>query len=67
MGLGGRSHAPAALPLNDPVPILQEAGSAWTGAENLAPHRDSIPGVQLVASRYTDWANAAHKHNFKES
>jgi hypothetical protein len=31
----------------DPVPIVQEAGWAsepvWTGAENLAPHRDSIP------------------------
>jgi hypothetical protein len=31
-----------------PVPIEQEAGWApgpvWTGAENLAPHRDSIPG-----------------------
>jgi len=32
----------------DPVPIVQEVGWApepvWTGAENLAPHRDSIPG-----------------------
>ena len=32
----------------DPLPIVQEAGWApgpvWTGAENLAPHRDSIPG-----------------------
>ena len=32
----------------DPVPIVQEAGWApgpvLTGAENLAPHRDSIPG-----------------------
>ena len=32
----------------DPVVIVQEAGWApgpvWTGAENLAPHRDSIPG-----------------------
>ena len=42
-------HAPAALyPGKDPVPIVQEAGWApgpvWTGAENLAPHRDSIPG-----------------------
>ena len=35
-------------PRKDPVPIVQEAGWApgpvWTGAENLAPHRDSIPG-----------------------
>jgi hypothetical protein len=35
-------------PRNDPVRIVQEAGWApgpvWTGAENLAHHRDSIPG-----------------------
>ena len=35
-------------PGKDPVPIVQEAGWApgpvWTGAENLAPHRDLIPG-----------------------
>ena len=35
-------------PRKVPVPIVQEAGLApvpvWTGAENLAPHRDSIPG-----------------------
>ena len=32
----------------DPVPIVQEAGWApgpvWTGAENLAPNRDSVSG-----------------------
>ena len=32
----------------DPVPTVLEAGRApgqvWTGAENLASHRDSIPG-----------------------
>jgi hypothetical protein len=35
-------------PMKDPVPVVQEAGWApvtvWTGAENLAPYRDSIPG-----------------------
>jgi len=35
-------------PEKDPVPIVQEAwwapGPVWTGAENLAPHRDSILG-----------------------
>jgi len=35
-------------PGKDPAPIVQEAGWApgpvCTGAENLAPHRDSIPG-----------------------
>ena len=34
-------------PGKDPVPIVQETGwapgSVWTGAVNLAPHRDSIP------------------------
>ena len=33
----------------DTVPIVQKAGWApgpvWTGAENLAPHRDSIDGT----------------------
>jgi len=37
-GVGGQSHAPAAL--SQPVPIKQEAGwdpgPGWTGAENLA-------------------------------
>jgi hypothetical protein len=39
---------PLFTPGKDPVPIVQEAGWApgpvWTGAENFAPHRDSIPG-----------------------
>ena len=52
---------PLFTPRKDPVPIVQEAGWApgpvWTGAENLAPHRDSIPGPSgSVASPYTDWA-----------
>ena len=38
-------------PTKDPVPIVQEAGWApgpvWTVAENLAPHRDSIPGPPI--------------------
>ena len=62
MGVGGQHHAPGRfIPGKDPVHILQEAGWApgpvWTGAENLASSRDSIPRtVQPVASRYTDWA-----------
>ena len=37
---------PLFAPGKDPVPIVQEVGprAAWTGAENLAPHRHSIPG-----------------------
>ena len=38
-------------PWQDPVPIVQEAGWAsgpvWTGAENLAFFRDSIPGRSI--------------------
>jgi len=36
---------PLFTPVKNPVPIVQEAGWApGTGAENPAPHRDSIPG-----------------------
>ena len=46
MRVGGLALA-TSTPGKDPVPIVQEAGWAqglvWTGAENLAPHRDSIP------------------------
>jgi hypothetical protein len=49
MEVGEKRHAPAALPLGkDPVPIVQDTvwapGPVWTGAENLASNRDSIPG-----------------------
>jgi len=49
MRVGGQRHAPAAFyPVKDPVPIVQEAewapGPVWTGAETLAPQRDSIHG-----------------------
>jgi hypothetical protein len=44
---------PYSTPGKDTVPIVQEAGWApgpvWTGAENLAPHRDSIPGPDRPA------------------
>ena len=59
MGMGGKRHAPAALPPEkDPVPLVQEAGWApgpvWTGAENLAPPGLDPRTVQPVTSRYTD-------------
>jgi len=48
---GGEQSTPRPdrfTPGKDPVPIVQEAGWApgtvWTGAENLPPPRDSIPG-----------------------
>jgi len=50
---------PYFTPGKDPVLILQEAGLApgpvWTAGKS-RPHRDSIPDVQPVVSRYTDWA-----------
>ena len=52
--MGGKHHAPAALPLErDPVPIVQEAewapGPVWTGAENLPPSVFDPGTVQPVA------------------
>jgi hypothetical protein len=44
-------HSGRFIPGKDPVPIVEEAGWApgpvWTGAENLASHRDSIPGLSI--------------------
>ena len=53
---------PLVTPGKDPVPIVQEAGWApgpvWTNGENFAPSPGFDPRtVQLVASRYTDYAN----------
>ena len=49
----------------DPVPILQEAGWApelvLMGAENVAPTGIRSPTIQLVVSRYTNYAILAHK------
>ena len=57
------------------MPTVQEvgwaSGSVWTGAENLAPHRDSIPGPSrplLVAKptelhREPPLFNHTHTHN----
>jgi len=49
-------------PGKDPVPIVQDAGPMWTGAENLPPPPPGFDPqtIQPVASRYTDWAIAAH-------
>ena len=75
MGLGGQHHAPATFtPGKDPVPIVQEAGWApragLDGCGKSRPHRDSIPRVQPVASRYIDYAIPApiftvHKQRYK--
>jgi hypothetical protein len=47
MGKCGLRRIPAALPLGKTRNTKQDAwwavGSVWTGAENIAPHRDSVP------------------------
>jgi len=63
-GFGGPGNAPAALPPGtDPVSSVQEDGWAskpvWAGAENLAATGSDPRSVQLVASRYTDYATTA--------
>jgi len=49
MRVGDQRHALVALP---PVPIVYQVGWApgpvWTGAESLAPHGDSIPGLSSL-------------------
>jgi len=53
MRVGGQRHAPAALPPGKTrCPLYRKMGWpqgwVWTGAENLAPNRDSV------------WSNAKH-------
>ena len=44
-GVGVNAIPLPLYPQKDSVPIVLEApGSVWTGAKNLAPHRDWIPG-----------------------
>jgi len=74
MWVGGQLHALAALypRLKTPVPIVQDAGPVWTGAENLPPptgvrspdhparseslYRLSYPG----SFRYSNLVNDVH-------
>ena len=67
--MSGQQHAPAALPGEDPVPILQEAGWApgpvWTGGKS-CPHRDFVLSSLFIY----DYGAVAHNcslHNVSES
>ena len=58
MGVGCQRHAPAALPPRKiRYPLYRRLdgppGPVWTGAENLAPYRDPIPGPSSREVRST--------------
>jgi hypothetical protein len=59
MGIGGRRHSPAVLHPGKET-IVQEPGGVQGRSVRVRKifHRGT---VQLVASRYADWANTAHK------
>ena len=44
MEMGGQRHSPADLPPGKTRLPGWAPGPVWTGAENQAPHRDSITG-----------------------
>jgi hypothetical protein len=65
MGLGGQRHAPAALPLGmTRYPLYRGLGRSqgWSGRVlKISPPPGFDPRtVQLVASRYIDYAMPAH-------
>jgi hypothetical protein len=68
MGVGGQRHAPAALPPGmTRCPLYRRLGrpQARSGrVRKISPTTGFDPRtVQLVASRYTDWAIAAPPHS----
>jgi hypothetical protein len=63
--VGGQRHAPAALPPGNKSGTHRiggwvDPGAGLDGKENLAPSGFDARKVQLVASRYTDYAITAH-------
>jgi hypothetical protein len=65
MGVGGQHHAPAALPPGKTwYPLYRSLGGPqgrFGRVQNISPPLGFDPRtVQPVASRYTDWAIAAH-------
>jgi hypothetical protein len=65
MGVGGQRLGPAALPPGmTRHPFYRRLGGppgpVWTGAENSLPPGFDPRTVQLVVSRYTDYAIPAH-------
>jgi len=76
MGVGGQRHAqPDFTPRKAPAPIVQEAGwasgSVWIEAENLAPHRDSIPVATALSgppfTRSNRWKYGRSEYNVVEN
>jgi hypothetical protein len=76
MEMSGKLHAPAALPLENLSNIYWKRGwvSPRAGLESSKKRNISclvqesnldLPAVQPLASRYTDWAIPAPKHQAK--
>jgi hypothetical protein len=68
MGVGGQRHAPAALPPGmTRYPLYRSLGRhlgrSWRVLKISLPPGFDPQTVQLVASRYTDWAIPAHTKN----
>jgi len=67
MGVGGQRHTSTSLPPGKTrYPLYRRLGGpqGWFGRvrKTLTPPRFDPRTVQLVASRYTDWAIPAHKY-----
>jgi hypothetical protein len=62
MGVGGQRHTPATLPPGmTRYPLYRRLGGSQDRSERVSPPPEFDPRtVQLVASRYTDWAIPAH-------
>jgi hypothetical protein len=68
MLVGVQRYALAVLPQRHPVHIVQDTGwapgLAFTGAENLAPHRDVIPGtIRLVLTELSQLTKVTERLN----
>ena len=68
--MDGRLASAALPPGKGPVPIAQEAGWApgqvWRGAENFAPHQDSIPDRQAHSQSLYRLSYRVHKTIYKK-
>ena len=62
-GVGGQLHAPGKRPGTHCIGGWVGPRAGLDGCEKSRPHQDSIPIVQPIASRCTDYAIPAHVSN----